>query len=201
MLTYRSEKYSGCVARLSASDLPPLSTRSTSSTMKRKPARSVSSLVMDSARSSGTPALSSVDSSWVKNSTSRRRPRAKAGSFSSNDFFGLNADVDRDEPLPAQLARHGLVGLPAEAPGADLAVRGHRPEEEAAPSEFLRHAQHFLGRGHARRGPSSSRPRAGCACRCRRAAAVSCDGVRVGHDQRADLVVQLHHLEDADAAA
>jgi hypothetical protein len=86
--TYRFEKYSGCVARLSARERPPLSTRRMSSTMKRKLACSVSSLVMVSARSSGTPAFNSVESSWVKNSTSRRRPALNAGSFSSNDFFG-----------------------------------------------------------------------------------------------------------------
>jgi len=45
----------GCVARESASERPPLSTRSTSSTMKRKLACSVSSPVIESARSSGTP--------------------------------------------------------------------------------------------------------------------------------------------------
>ena len=36
MLMYSSEKCVGCVARLSASDFPPLSTRSTSSTSDRK---------------------------------------------------------------------------------------------------------------------------------------------------------------------
>ena len=88
MLTNNSEKNSGCVARLSASDFPPFSTRRISSTNNRKAGRSVSSLVMESARSTGTPALSSVESSCVKNKTSRRLAPEKDGSFSSNDFFG-----------------------------------------------------------------------------------------------------------------
>ena len=51
--------------------------------MKRKAGRSVNSPVMVSARSSGTPALSSVEISCVKKSTSRRRPLPNWGSLIS----------------------------------------------------------------------------------------------------------------------
>ncbi len=88
MLMYRSEKYSGCVARLSAMDLPPLSTRRMSRMTNRNAGRSVSSPLIERARSSGTPEFSRVDNSCVKNSTSRR-PEEKEGSLSSiEDFCG-----------------------------------------------------------------------------------------------------------------
>ncbi len=44
-------------------------------------ARSVSSAVIESARSTGTPAFSSVESSCVKKRTSLRWPALKAGSL------------------------------------------------------------------------------------------------------------------------
>ena len=53
--------------------------------MNRKPCRSVSSAVIESARSSGTPEFSSVESSCVKNRTSRRFPPLKLGSLISYD--------------------------------------------------------------------------------------------------------------------
>jgi hypothetical protein len=40
---------------------------------------------MEIARSSGTPAVSSVESSWVKNRTSLRLPLPKEGSLISKD--------------------------------------------------------------------------------------------------------------------
>src|SRR5260370_1442164 len=99
MFTNSSLKYSGCVCRLSASDLPPFTTRSTSSTMNRNPDASVSSPVMASARSSGTPAFSSVDSSCVKSSTFSRGKRRNVLLFTQELSTLLNAGVPLDRAL------------------------------------------------------------------------------------------------------
>jgi hypothetical protein len=99
--------------------------RSISSTMARNCGRVVSSLVMERARSSGTPELSSVESSCVKNRTSRRRPvAAKGRQLERRGLLLLEPDVDRREPLPHQLARHGLAVIGRDDAGAQLAVRG-----------------------------------------------------------------------------
>ncbi len=99
-----------------------------SSTSVRKEARSVNSAVMESARSSGTPALSSVESSWVKNRTSRFRPPENDGSLMSTDCLGFPADIDRREPLAAQLEGDQPLGLGVNGAGANLPVGGDGSE-------------------------------------------------------------------------
>jgi hypothetical protein len=116
MLTKRSEKYSPWVARLSASGLPPLSTRSTSSTMARKEGRSVSSAVMARARSSGTPAFSRVDSSCVKEQNVAPAAAGEGGQLQLVRFLGRYADVDGGEPCLRNSRATNLSVSPARRP-------------------------------------------------------------------------------------
>ncbi len=69
-----------------------------------------------------------MESSWVKNRTSRFLPPENEGSLMSKDFFGFPADVDRREPLAAQLEGHQALGLGMNGAGANLAVGSHGSE-------------------------------------------------------------------------
>ncbi len=88
--------------------------------------RSVSSAAIESARSSGTPALSSVESSCVKNRTSLRLPALNDGQFEFEPgalFF--QTDVNRNQSLTPQFRRDGLIGIGSDRAGAKLPVGGY----------------------------------------------------------------------------
>ncbi len=77
--------------------------------------------------------FSSVESSWVKNRTSRRLRPPKDGSLISIDVpLGCDADVDRRQALFAQLARDDLFVVAGEAAGAHFAVGGDGAKKKVA---------------------------------------------------------------------
>ena len=120
-------------------------------------ARSVSSLVMESARSSGTPALSSVESSCVKNRTSLLLAAGERGQLQLERFLRFGADVNRRQALAAQFLRHPAFGLGMNGAGAKLAIGSDGSEVEVshllpAPSgaRILRGARTLACRVHTR---------------------------------------------------
>ena len=58
----------------------------------------------------------------MKNRTSRFLPPEKEGSLISTDFFGFLADIDRREPLAAQLEGDQALGLGMNGAGANLSI-------------------------------------------------------------------------------
>ena len=95
--------------------------------------------------SSGTPALSSVESSWVKKRTSRRLRPANAGSLKFQALLRFEADVDGRQPLFAQFARDPFVVFGMQGSGAELAIGCDCFEVKLVIHlELLRHAHHFF---------------------------------------------------------
>ena len=69
------------------------------------------------------PELSSVDSSWVKKRTSRRRRFPPEGQeIEREGFLLLRADVDGGESLAAEFAGYQGSGIGGDDAGAEFAI-------------------------------------------------------------------------------
>ena len=147
---------------------------------------SVSSPAIDRARSSGTPAFSSVDSSWVKNRMSRAAAALERRQLELEARFSAPAPrIPASGPGGCSSRATRLSVSAVSVPVRSLPSARHRPEVETRCRhlELLRHAHHFFRRWSRPRRtfiqPSSRRLR----MPWRRAASVIAPRVRVAHDQ------------------
>ena len=130
MLMKRSEKYSGWVARLSASELAAFEDAQHVEDDEAE-VRAFGEFAGDGEGAVERDAGVEQGGEFLgEEEDVAAASAAKAGSLSSKGFFGRDADVDGSESLLAQFAGDEFVGFAGEAAGAEFAIGGDGAEEK-----------------------------------------------------------------------